>query len=53
MGGRGSVIGAFVGVLIVSVLQIGLAQIGITEPTKRVITGGVIILAVILDRWRA
>ncbi|MCY3620420.1 MAG: ABC transporter permease [Gammaproteobacteria bacterium] len=53
MGGRGSVIGAFVGVLIVSVLQIGLAQIGITEPTKRVITGAVIILAVILDRWRA
>ena len=52
MGGRGSVIGAFVGVLIVSVLQIGLAQIGITEPTKRVITGAVIILAVILDRWR-
>jgi len=53
MGGRGSVIGAFVGVLIVSVLQIGLAQIGISEPTKRVITGTVIILAVILDRWRA
>ena len=53
MGGRGSVVGAFVGVLIVSVLQIGLAQIGITEPTKRVITGAVIILAVILDRWRA
>lgn len=53
MGGRGSVVGAFVGVLIVSVLQIGLAQIGITEPTKRVITGAVIILAVIIDRWRA
>lgn len=53
MGGRGSVVGAFIGVLIVSVLQIGLAQIGITEPTKRVITGAVIILAVILDRWRA
>ncbi|MDE0692853.1 MAG: ABC transporter permease [Gammaproteobacteria bacterium] len=52
MGGRGSVVGAFIGVLIVSVLQIGLAQIGITEPTKRVITGAVIILAVILDRWR-
>ena len=53
MGGRGSVMGAFIGVLIVSVLQIGLAQIGITEPTKRVITGAVIILAVILDRWRS
>ena len=52
MGGRGSILGAFIGVLIVCVLQIGLAQIGITEPTKRVITGAVIILAVILDRWR-
>lgn len=52
MGGRGSVTGAFIGVLIVSVLQIGLAQMGITEPTKRVTTGAVIILAVILDRWR-
>lgn len=53
MGGRGSVMGAFIGVLIVSVLQLGLAQIGVTEPMKRVVTGGVIILAVILDRWRA
>lgn len=52
MGGRGSILGAFIGVLIVSVLQLGLAQIGITEPTKRVVTGAVIILAVILDRWR-
>jgi ribose transport system permease protein len=52
MGGRGSVTGAFLGVLIVSVLQIGLAQIGVTEPMKRVITGAVIIMAVILDRWR-
>ena len=53
MGGRGSVMGAFIGVLIVSVLQLGLAQIGVTEPMKRVVTGAAIILAVVLDRWRA
>ena len=52
MGGRGSVIGAFTGVLIIAVLQNGLAQLGATEPTKRLITGGVIIAAVLFDRWR-
>ena len=53
MGGRGSIIGAFAGVLIISVLQNGLAQIGVSEPTKRLITGAVIIIAVLIDRWRA
>ncbi len=53
MGGRGSIIGAFAGVLIISVLQSGLAQIGVAEPTKRLITGAVIIIAVLIDRWRA
>ena len=53
MGGRGSVIGAFAGVLIIAVLQNGLAQIGVSEPTKRLITGAVIIVAVLIDRWRA
>ena len=53
MGGRGSVIGAFAGVLIIAVLQNGLAQLGATEPTKRLITGAVIVIAVLIDRWRA
>jgi ribose transport system permease protein len=53
MGGRGSILGAFIGVLIIAVLQSGLAQIGLTEPFKRLVTGGVIILAVLLDHWRA
>ena len=52
MGGRGSIIGAFAGVLIIAVLQNGLAQIGVSEPTKRLITGIVIIVAVLIDRWR-
>lgn len=53
MGGRGSVIGGFAGVLIIAVLQSGLAQLGATEPTKRIITGAVIVIAVLIDRWRA
>jgi ribose transport system permease protein len=52
MGGRGSVISSFLGVLIIAVLQSGLAQVGATEPAKRIVTGGVIVAAVILDAWR-
>lgn len=52
MGGRGSVISSFLGVLIIAVLQTGLAQVGATEPTKRIVTGAVIVAAVILDAYR-
>jgi ribose transport system permease protein len=52
MGGRGSVISSFFGVLIIAVLGTGLAQIGAQESTKRVITGCVIVAAVILDHYR-
>jgi ribose transport system permease protein len=52
MGGRGSVINSFLGVLIITVLQTGLAQVGATEPTKRIITGAVIVVAVIADVYR-
>jgi len=51
-GGKGSVINTLLGVLIIAVLQTGLAQIGASEPTKRIITGLVIIAAVILDVYR-
>lgn len=52
MGGRGSIISTFFGVLIIAVLQSGLANIGATEPTKRIMTGGVIVAAVLLDAIR-
>jgi ribose transport system permease protein len=52
MGGRGSVVGSFFGVLIIAVLGTGLAQIGAQESTKRLITGCVIVAAVILDQYR-
>jgi len=52
MGGRGSVISTFIGVLIISVLEAGLAQIGVSEPMKRIITGLVIVAAVVLDTYR-
>jgi ribose transport system permease protein len=52
MGGRGSVISSFFGVLIIAVLGAGLAQVGAQEYTKRLITGCVIVAAVILDQYR-
>ncbi|MHC4678153.1 MAG: ABC transporter permease [Planctomycetota bacterium] len=52
MGGRGSVVRSFFGVLIIAVLGTGLAGIGAQESTKRLITGCVIVGAVILDHYR-
>ena len=52
MGGRGSVYATFIGVLIISVLEAGLAQIGVSEPMKRIVTGLVIVAAVVLDTYR-
>lgn len=52
MGGRGSVINSFFGVLIIATLEAGLAQIGASEPTKRVVTGAAIVGAVMLDACR-
>lgn len=52
MGGHGSVINSVLGVMIIAVLENGLAQMGAQEPVKRLVTGGVIVAAVILDRYR-
>lgn len=52
MGGRGSVVNTIFGVLIIAVLEAGLAQIGASDPTKRIITGCVIVVAVIIDTLR-
>jgi ribose transport system permease protein len=52
MGGRGSVVKSFIGVLIIATLEAGLVQVGASEPMKRVITGAVIVVAVLADTWR-
>jgi len=52
MGGRGSVLKSFLGVLIIAVLENGLAQMGAQEPPKRLVTGCVIVGAAILDYYR-
>ncbi|MCC9608648.1 ABC transporter permease [Blastopirellula sp. JC732] len=53
MGGRGSVISSFIGVLIISVLQTGLAQLGVSDANKQIITGSVIVVAVLIDALRS
>jgi ribose transport system permease protein len=52
LGGRGSVVSSFFGVVIMAVLGTGLAQVGVQDPSKRLITGVVIVAAVIADRYR-
>ena len=52
MGGRGSVVRTFLGALIIAVLGAGLAVIDVRDPTKRLITGGVIVAAAVLDYYR-
>ena len=56
MGGRGSVVSSFIGVLIIAVLQTGLAQAGVSDANKQIITGAVIVVAVLFDairtKWR-
>ena len=51
-GGRGSVIRSFLGVMIIAVLAGGLAQANAQEHTKRLVTGLVIVAAVIIDYYR-
>ncbi|MBV9674405.1 MAG: ABC transporter permease [Verrucomicrobia bacterium] len=49
-GGRGSIWGTIVGALVIGVLTNGLVLLGVQEFWKKVITGLVIILAVVLDQ---
>jgi ribose transport system permease protein len=52
LGGRGSVVRTFFGVLIIAVLNSGLASIGAKDEIKRLVTGAVIVAAVIVDYYR-
>lgn len=52
LGGRGSVINTVFGVLIIAVLGTGLVQIEVADPVKRIVTGAVVVVAVIVDYYR-
>lgn len=52
-GGRGSIIGTLLGACIIGVLANGLILIGMSDFLRQMVTGLVIILAVVLDAYRA
>ncbi len=51
-GGRGTIWGTIIGALVIGVLANGLVLLGVQEFWKKVITGMVIILAVVLDQMQ-
>ncbi len=51
-GGKGSLLGTFLGACIMGVLNNGLLLIGLGDFARQIVTGLIIILAVILDRYR-
>ncbi|GBR27417.1 ribose ABC transporter permease [Kozakia baliensis NRIC 0488] len=52
-GGRGSLVGTLLGAIVIGVLANGLILMGVTDFIRQIITGIVIIAAVILDAYRA
>lgn len=51
-GGEGSVLGSLIGALIMTVIRSGCAQMGLPNWVQEIVTGGIIVLAVSLDRLR-
>ena len=51
-GGKGSLLGTFLGACIIGVLNNGLLLIGLGDFSRQIVTGAVIILAVIIDVYR-
>lgn len=52
-GGRGTVLGTIIGASIMTVIQIGCSQKGLPNWVQQIVTGGIIVVAVALDRVRS
>ena len=53
LGGRGTVVGTAIGAGIMTVIQIGCSQQGLANWVQQIVTGGIIVVAVALDRVRS
>jgi ribose transport system permease protein len=53
MGGKGSLIGTLLGAAIIGVLNNGLLLVGMGDFARQIVTGAIIVFAVILDTYRA
>jgi ribose/xylose/arabinose/galactoside ABC-type transport system permease subunit len=51
-GGEGSVVGSLIGALIMTVVANGCTKMELPNWVQEIVTGGIIIVAVTLDRWR-
>jgi ribose/xylose/arabinose/galactoside ABC-type transport system permease subunit len=51
-GGQGSIVGSLLGALIMATIRAGSSQYGLSNWVQEVLTGGIIVLAVALDRLR-
>ncbi len=51
-GGRGSIPGTLIGALFMTVIANGCTKVGLPNYVQEIVTGGIIIGAVSLDRWR-
>ena len=52
-GGKGSLIGTLIGAAIMGVLNNGLLLVGLSDFARQIVTGFIIVLAVVLDTYRA
>jgi ribose transport system permease protein len=52
-GGRGTVAGTIIGAAIMTIIQIGCTQKGLANWVQEIVTGGIIVAAVALDRVRS
>jgi ribose/xylose/arabinose/galactoside ABC-type transport system permease subunit len=53
LGGRGTVLGTLIGAAIMTVIQVGCSQKGLANWVQQIVTGGIIVAAVALDRMRS
>jgi ribose transport system permease protein len=52
-GGRGTVVGTIIGAAIMTIIQLGCSQKGLANWVQQIVTGGIIVAAVALDRIRS